>query len=117
MREIKFEYGFESINGIVKKVYSLSEIPFIADKCDVWNKLPIKYVRQFTGLLYLSRAEVFEGDIMYVAGSGFGVVIYDNDRACFGVKVKDYIHDFCDDMEADISFVYYGDIHSNPELL
>ena len=39
MREIKFEYGFDSVNGVVKKVYALSEIPNIKDKCDVWNIL------------------------------------------------------------------------------
>lgn len=50
MGEIKFEYGFQSVNGIVKKVYSLSDIPNIKDKCDVWNVLPIVYVRQYTGL-------------------------------------------------------------------
>lgn len=49
-REIKFEYGFDSVNGVVKKVYALSEIPNIKDKCDVWGVLPLLYVRQFTGL-------------------------------------------------------------------
>jgi hypothetical protein len=61
-REIKFEYGFESVNGIVKKVYHLHEIPNIQQKCDVWNVLPIKYVRQFVGHKDKNGTEIFEGD-------------------------------------------------------
>lgn len=59
---MKFEYGFDSVNGIVKKKYYLHEIPNIKEKCDVWNVLPIVYVRQFTGLLDINGIEIYEKD-------------------------------------------------------
>lgn len=59
----KFEYGFSSVNGIVKKHYYLHEIPNIKEKCDVWNVLPIAYVRQFTGFTDKKEVEIYQGDI------------------------------------------------------
>jgi hypothetical protein len=62
MSIIKFEYGFRSVNGIVKKVYALSQIPNIEKICDVWNILPIVYVRQFTESQDKNGVEIYNGD-------------------------------------------------------
>ncbi len=62
-REIKFEYGFGSINGIIKKQYYLHEIPNIANICDVWNVLPLVYIRQYIGRKDKNGREIYGGDI------------------------------------------------------
>lgn len=63
-RDIKFEYGFQSVNGIVKKVYHLHEIPYIKEICDVWNVSPIVYVRRFTGLKDKKGTDIYENDLL-----------------------------------------------------
>lgn len=90
MREIKFEYGFESINGIVKKKYYLHEIPFLREKCDVWNILPLAYVRRFTGLLDKKGVEIYEGDKCYfeIKGLGSGNAECYFVHGCFFLKVE-----------------------------
>ncbi len=42
--------------------------------------LPIKYVRQFTGLLDKEGNRVFEGDYIGMAGA---YIVWDNDRFCW----------------------------------
>ena len=61
----KVEYGFESVNGIVKKQYKIHEIMDIRTKCDVWNVLPLVYKRMFTGLQDSKAIDIYEGDILY----------------------------------------------------
>jgi hypothetical protein len=76
MSNLKFEYGFKNVNGIVKKKYYLHEIPNIKDKCDVWNVLPIIYVRQFTGLLDKNGIEIYVGDWLRYATGYTSVIVF-----------------------------------------
>ena len=100
MRTIKFEYGFNSTNGIVKKVYHLHEIPFMHDKCDVWNILPIVYVRQFTGLTDKNGVDIFAGDIVELFGwssqvdsDGTTEIIWDEDIIGWNFSITNYAED------------------------
>ena len=86
MRKIKFEYGFQSVNGIIKKVYNLSEIPSISTKCDVWNILPIIYVRQWTGLEDKNGKDIYEGDKYRIFGVIY-TVFYVNGAVCGGKSI------------------------------
>lgn len=133
-REIKFEYGFESVNGIVKKVYNLSEIPNIKEKCDVWNVLPIAYVRQFAGLKDNKGNNIFDGDIVTYDGTPYlvnalkatGVIV--NYKGSWALKYKckyktsdgrdvySHYHFSCEDF-FDRKSIVIGNIYENPNLL
>lgn len=97
-REIKFEYGFQSVNGIVKKVYTLSEIPEIKEKCDVLGHLPIVYVRQYTGLKSFNKKkhleDIYEGDIFRSLDEDeremYSVVMWIQQRAAFYMVPADH---------------------------
>lgn len=126
MREIKIEYGFESVNGIVTKKYYLHEIPNIKEKCDVWNTLPIVYTRQFTGFINLDEIEIYVGDIL---SEKWKAEVYIGDDGAFMVRfatypelnkpktllkyIKDRKRALCFDSDCKI----IGNIHTTPELL
>lgn len=114
-REIKFEYGFESVNGIVKKIYHLYQIPFISQKCDVWGELPIKYVRQYTGLKDKNSDEYCEGDIIKdgTLNEQIGVVKFKD--GCFILEFQDGSYYLLKHYENVGEII--GNIYENTELL
>jgi uncharacterized phage protein (TIGR01671 family) len=132
MRELKFEYGFLSNSGIVKKVYSLSEIPNIKEKCDVWNELPIIYVREFTGLKDKNGVDIYEGDVLeYKNELGrhhVAKIFYKKGGLCFNVHKDDFykkpkeihFYESCADMQSKgfiVQFKIIGNIHENKDLV
>jgi uncharacterized phage protein (TIGR01671 family) len=89
MRQLKFEYGFKSVNGIVKKTYYLSEIPNIAEKCDVWGILPIMYIRQYTGCKDENGTYIYEGDIFKRTDTNDKYITIWHDNSFVASKVWD----------------------------
>lgn len=101
-REILFEYGFESVNGIIKKRYYLHEIPFLKEKRDVFNVLPIIYVRQFTGLTDKNGVKIFEND-----KTNYGTILFK--YGCFGINSN---HGFVEINNWNLSHIeIIGNIH------
>lgn len=114
-REILFEYGFKSVNGIVKKQYGLHDISNIKEKCDVWYELPLVYVRQYTGKEDRNGVKIFEGDIDQ---DGAIAMFYNNAFQMCSVKNGEVVQAipfwcFDDDMYPQIEIV--GNIHENQE--
>ena len=112
-KEIKFEYGFNSVNGIIKKKYFLHEIPFMHEKCDVWNVLPLFYARQFTGLKDKNGKEIYEGDI----DNKKRVCLYFPNLGSFGFKNPKYAPVTFLGQFIDRNQFVIGNIYENPELL
>jgi len=74
-------------------------------------------IMQFTGLKDINGKEIWEGDIMYVAGIGNMVVQFKDGRFnLYNPRDNDYEIEFLEDYEQDIEIVI-GNIYEKPELL
>lgn len=75
-------------------------------------------IMQYIGLKDKNGKEIYEGDIMYVAGVGNCVVKFN--YGAFGLTRED-IHNvweyFNEDFEGDIDMKVLGNIYENPKLL
>ena len=118
-REIKFEYGFESVNGIIKKVYHLHQLPYIGEICDIWQQLVCLYVRQFTGLKDKNGVDIYEGDTFNYRNNIFKCT-FKGDR--FGLEVLN--QETCSGGEINKHYSLYlvsniikviGNIHENKD--
>lgn len=106
MREIKFRVWWEDR----KMFYGDLDLNNLIPK----NKNEIYELMQFTGLKDKKGEEIYEGDIMYVAGTGNVEIrfIY----GCFGYTDNCNFYALFDDAEGDVEEVI-GNIYENPELL
>jgi uncharacterized phage protein (TIGR01671 family) len=116
-RELKFEFGFDSKNEIVKKVWNLLEIPN-------FGLLPLRYVRQFTGLKDKNGKEIFEGDVVSFEDDPAGVVKWNSNFCCYTYWESKHINDEYESMDwnqllkKDCNhYIVHGNIYENPELL
>ncbi|MGK0446558.1 MAG: hypothetical protein ACJA2M_000327 [Polaribacter sp.] len=92
MNENIFEYGFESVNGIVKKQYHISEIPKIKHRCDVWDSLNLIYTRQYAGFEDINKVKVFIGDTVFVNDGYVGKnreIVWNEKGKCLAYKILD----------------------------
>lgn len=116
-REIKVRAYYKKYTNnkyIVDGEYTLKDILERQIKFDLSR---FKFV-EFTGLKDKNGKEIYEGDIMYVAGQGNSYVKYFEDVACFGLITNDeQIEMFSTDGEGDITKEVIGNIYENKDLL
>ena len=121
-REIKFR----AWDNKTKIMYKVSEVIFHAHSQTVkgWDgntktiELYDPILMQYSGRNDSDRNEIYEGDIMYVAGQGNSYVKYFEDVACLGlITNNEQIEMFCTDYEKDITMKVIGNVYQNKDLI
>jgi len=126
MREIKFRAWDKRLNEMV---YSNKEDVFYINtkgamfmyavpksESGLKTEYVIDYeIMQFTGLKDSKEKDIYEGDIIYVAGLGNCLVSWDKSDACWLFKQPESSYGYQDILE-DIERIV-GNIYDNPELL
>ena len=111
MRKIKFRAW-----DILDKEMSLIDTVLYFDKSGNISKTRNFELMQFTGLKDNDGKEIYEGDIMYVMGTGnCPVKFYEGSFVLW--EGYNAWTSFLDDFEGDISMKVLGNIYENPELL
>lgn len=123
MREIKFSYIYQEdyTGGMLDRKYTLDEMEKgnpARDKGDYFNGCSLVARRQYTGLKDSKDVEIYEGDIVRVAGLGVVEVIITPDYGvCYDLNKFICAHSYSDSaMEGDFPEIV-GNIYENPELL
>ena len=113
MREIKFR-AWDGISMQDCGAVDGCPVDFCSGSVWYWEE-PTKPIMQFTGLADKNGVEIYEKDIVYIAGLGNCIVEWCNYFAGFTFHSKGDAHSYHEVIE-DIEGIL-GNIHENPELL
>lgn len=122
MRDFKFRAfvkGEMHYNIVLLDNHFLIPYGPLKNKIDFSKKTPISdwsdnELMQYTGLNDNDGDEIFEGDIVYIAGTGNMQVLFDMSAWCFMNKNNIY---FFNEMEWDNVGKVVGNIHQNKNLI
>lgn len=99
-------------DGNMSRYYPCIVISYNHDSFD-WIEVKPETVGQFTGLYDCEKKEIYEDDILSIAGMYYQIIFQDG---CFGFK-NDWSLFFPFSMSSLTKSKVKGSVHDNPELL